>query len=443
MPVASKQTAKPNPRWLRTRLKALCPAPKGKMQHFALAVSGGADSLSMMVLAHQAQQKNLNFTVLSFNHNLRPEAANEARYVAKLAKQFGLPVKVLSWQPQNKLADVQAKARMARYEAMLAYCARQKLDGLILAHHLQDQAETFLQRLIRGSSVDGLSAMQAVSYLDKMPIGGQVPIVRPFLETDQAALHQCLTASGLQPVQDPSNSDNRFQRVLLRENRAFFDGLGLTAEKLAATASRLQPARAVLQQLTQEALNQHLQVGACGQISFERAAFQALPQEIGIRFLRQIFSHHQDYAPRQARLEAIYQTICDPKQHKRQTLAGLMCDSQPHQVIIYREPAAIDPTPIIVKAGQTAVWDRRFVVKVSKKMAANVRITPLGAEGAQALRDKGVKLPKLPAKILHGLPCVRAQTARQNAGKWLAVPKILSHPAIAVDLWSQNHKNKP
>ncbi len=204
-----------------------------------------------------------------------------------------------------------------------------------------------------------------------------MPIVRPFLETDQAALHQCLTASGLQPVQDPSNSDNRFQRVLLRENRGFFDGLGLTAEILAATASRLQPARAVLQQLTQEALNQHLQVGACGQISFERAAFQALPQEIGIRFLRQIFSHHQDYAPRQARLEAIYKTICDHKQHKRQTLAGLMCDSQPHQVIIYREPAAIDPTPIIVKAGQTAVWDQRFVVKVSKKwrqMCASPRL---------------------------------------------------------------------
>ena len=415
------------------------------MQHFALAVSGGADSLSMMVLASQAQQKNLKFTVLTFNHNLRPEAVKEARYVAKLAKQFGLPVKTLAWQRQDEKpkGDVQAKARAARYEAMLAYCARQKLDGLILAHHLQDQAETFLQRLIRGSSVDGLSAMQAVSYLDKMLLGGHVPILRPFLETNQTDLHQCLTASGLQPVHDPSNSDNRFQRVLLRENRDYLENLGLTAEKLAATAARLQPARAVLHQLTQEALSQHVQVGGYGQMSFDRKAFQALPQEIGIRFLRQIFSWHQDYPPRQTRLETIYQTICDAKHQKRQTLAGLICDTQKTQVFIYREPAAIDPSPMLVEAGQTAVWDRRFSVKLSKKIASDVQITPLGAEGAQDLRDKGVKLPKLPAKILHGLPCIRAQTARQKAGKRLGVPKILSHPEIAVDLWLENFKNKP
>ncbi|MEC8475966.1 MAG: tRNA lysidine(34) synthetase TilS, partial [Pseudomonadota bacterium] len=146
------------------KLAALTKLSKNKPAHFALAVSGGADSLSLVVLAAEAKKKNKqwNFSILTVNHGLRRAAVQETRYVFKLAKASDLVCKILTHKGAIPENDIQSTARDIRYGLMFDWCHKNKVDYLVTAHHLEDQAETFLLRLARGSGLDGLSGMQRV-----------------------------------------------------------------------------------------------------------------------------------------------------------------------------------------------------------------------------------------------------------------------------------------
>ena len=205
-------------------------------RRLALAVSGGPDSLALLLLAHAAMPGRC--AAVTVDHQLRRDAAAEAAEVARVCGLLGVPHETLpvTVAPGN----VQAEARAARYAAMGAWMAQQGLIALATAHHADDQAETLLLRLNRGSGVAGLAGVRA---LGPLPGGGGV-VVRPLLGWRRAELALVVAESGLVAADDPSNRDEAYDRVRMRAHLAAADWLDVPA--IAASAAHLADADAVL-----------------------------------------------------------------------------------------------------------------------------------------------------------------------------------------------------
>lgn len=202
----------------------------------ALAVSGGPDSLALLLLAHAAVPGRI--AAATVDHGLRAESAAESAFVGQICSELEVPHTALkvSVEPGN----MQAQARSARYTALAAWMKQDGLAALATAHHADDQAETLLARLNRGSGVAGLAGVRASSVVP----GTRLPLIRPLLGWRRADLAEAVAAVGLAAVQDPSNRDDRFDRARIRKALAGANWLDVPA--LALSAAHLADADAAL-----------------------------------------------------------------------------------------------------------------------------------------------------------------------------------------------------
>lgn len=241
MPARLPAAADPSltPERFRAAVAALAPDFGGKV---ALAVSGGPDSLALLLLAHRA---GFDVVALSVDHGLRPEAAAEARHVAAVAAKLGVPHITLSVDVP-RTASVQAAARAVRYAAMADWCDANGVRWLMTAHHADDQAETLLMRLSRGSGLGGMAGIRA-----RRPVEGYaVTLLRPLLGARKAELVGLVEAAGVAAVDDPSNRSEAYDRT---GARALLAGGGVDAGGAVATAAHLAEAEAALQWTADEA----------------------------------------------------------------------------------------------------------------------------------------------------------------------------------------------
>jgi len=202
---------------------------------FGVAVSGGPDSLALLLLAHAALPGRVHAATV--DHGLRPESAAEAAMVAGLCAALGVPHATLAADAPIE-GNLQSAARALRYRLLAAWAARSGLAFLLTAHHADDQAETLLMRLGRGAGLPGLSGIRAGT-----DIAG-LAIARPLLGWRREALAGIVRAAGLDPVADPSNDDDRFDRARLRK-RIAEDGW-IDPLPLARSAAALAEADAAL-----------------------------------------------------------------------------------------------------------------------------------------------------------------------------------------------------
>ena len=340
-------------------------------EKIAVAVSGGADSMALAYLVARwrtglegkGRRKDRGeapkLYALTVDHGLRPGSAKEARQVARRARSMGYAHKLFRWEGDKPAADIQAAAREARYRLMLDWCRDKKIDGLLLAHHLEDQAETFLIRLGRGSGVDGLSAMAADSRREG------VRLVRPLLTVSSQRLKATLEKAGQAWIEDPSNQDQKFLRVRMREALPMLASLGLTPERLAGTAARMARARQALEGERDRLLAR----GACfypeGYVLMDPRLLTQSPDEIGLRALAHIMSvvGGRAYKPRHDRLIDLYGGLKRGEIGKGRTLAGCKLYEKDDQIIVMREPsAAAAAAAVLLEPGMQGVWDGRFDV---------------------------------------------------------------------------------
>lgn len=200
-----------------------------------LAVSGGTDSLAMLLLAHEAVAGR--FEVATVDHGLRPEASAECAWVARICADRGIACAIL--RVAVGAGNMQAEARRARYAALAQWAGERGLAAVATAHHADDQAETLLMRLNRGSGVAGLAGVREVSML------GALKIIRPLLDWRRNDLAAVCALAGLDPVQDPSNSNADFDRVRIRQALGTADWID--SQALARSARNLADAYAALQ----------------------------------------------------------------------------------------------------------------------------------------------------------------------------------------------------
>lgn len=257
----------------RAALDAL--APTGRI---ALAVSGGPDSLALLLLAHAARPDSI--VAATVDHRLRRESRDEARMVARLCEKLHVRHAILDVDVADDPAGLQAAARAARYPALAQFAQTEGAAFLATAHHLDDQAETLLMRLARGSGVAGLSGVRRSRPLEDAP---DILLIRPLLDWHKAELEEIVADARLRPVRDPSNHNPRFDRTRARELLA----LGWPKpERLAAVADRLADAEEALAWSTRALTEDRLQIeGAAATLDTS-----GLPHEYRRRLLLAAFA---------------------------------------------------------------------------------------------------------------------------------------------------------
>jgi tRNA(Ile)-lysidine synthase len=233
-----------------------------------LAVSGGPDSLAMLLIAHQAMPGR--FRVATVDHQLRAEAADEAAFVGKICAERGIAHDIL--KPNQAITgNIQSAAREARYALLQEWATNHGIPWIATAHHADDQLETLLMRIARGSGVSGMSGIRARNG----------NIIRPLLEFCKADLIAICEAEGVQPCHDPSNDRAEFDRVRMRQWLAGApDIFGPIAVN--RTASAVADANAALEWSAEQLEEQHRTHAADGSITLD---INALPRELQRRLL--------------------------------------------------------------------------------------------------------------------------------------------------------------
>ena len=390
----------------------------------ALAVSGGSDSTALMVLfadwLRQRGRSAGSCTVLTVDHGLRASSADEARAVSAAAVELGYRHATLAWEGPKPRAGIQAAARSARYRLMRGYMRAHGIGLLLAAHTRDDQAETVLMRLARGSGLDGLAAMAPLSPLGErgpgdISTGGDARwIGRPFLDVPKACLRTTLEDRGLRWMEDPSNIAPEFERARLRAAQGHLDALGLTPDMLALSAARLARARRAIEDMVDDLCGPHagaVRVDPCGVVLIERAPLRGAGEEIALRLLERAVAAAGGSGERVplGKLEAVLAGVRDPRAGApgRWTLARALITAEPSAVRVEREPGR-EPLPeIMVAPGTAALWDGRFRATVAAGFAGGpVQVRPLGEAGLRGLRRCAPAAEAAPARAAAALPSI-------------------------------------
>lgn len=212
-------------------------APPGAL---AIACSGGSDSLALLHLASAwTRRSGRRLDVLTVDHGLRPESEAETRFVRDKARALGHETVRLAWTGEKPATGLQDAARGARHRLLAGACARRSVTGLLLAHTLDDQAETVWMRLAAGGGWRGAAGMRPVSASPVWPEGRNISLLRPLLTTRRQALRDWLAAQEIKWLDDPSNADARYTRVRVRRRLAALEQAGFRPGRLAALAGDL------------------------------------------------------------------------------------------------------------------------------------------------------------------------------------------------------------
>jgi tRNA(Ile)-lysidine synthase len=205
-----------------------------------IAVSGGPDSLALLLLAATARPGRIEAATV--DHTLREGSRDEAEMVAVACAQLDVSHVVLTAKWTEKPATaVQERARNERYRLLAQWASDRELGAIVTGHHLDDQAETLLMRLARGAGIRGLTGMRPNALVP----GADIPLLRPLLDWRRSELGEICERSGLNPASDPSNEDERFERVRVRREMA--RAQWLDPRSLASTAAHLRSADDALQ----------------------------------------------------------------------------------------------------------------------------------------------------------------------------------------------------
>lgn len=423
-------------------------APLSAHRSVLLAVSGGSDSTALAVLfarwrslrARMPDETALSGSaaspvpsavVATVDHALRAGSADEAKAVSELAGRLGLPHRILVWEGEKPTSDLQAAARNARYALLLEAARQCGAAAIVTAHTRDDQAETFLMRLGRGSGLAGLSAMRPERQIDERVLA------RPLLGIDRERLRATLRAVGISWSDDPSNENPAFARVRLRGLMPLLAAEGLTAARLSATAARLARAQAVIDDLVDDLVDRAVERHPGGFAAIDLAAFSEAHEEVALRLFSRVISDVGGgwYGPRLERLEAAFRVITAPlpdgaTRPPARTLGGTAIVRRGARLWIHREPGRDGLPRLALAPGETATWDGRLGVSLASAAPHPVTVAALGSGGnkltgikAGAVVRRDADRP--PASALATVPAAWAE------GALVAVPALNFYSAPA------------
>lgn len=385
-------------------------------EKLAVAVSGGADSTALaLLLASYAAKTGRQLTVLTVNHNLRPEAAAEAAKTAAFFSGRGISAAVFDWQPEaEKTTGIQQRARAARYGLMTQYCRDNGIPVLFLGHHADDQAETFWMRLSQGSGLDGLACMQA---LRRDPESG-ILIARPLLDFDKADLEAVCTAEGAEWINDPANTAPQFLRSRIRKTLAKMPD---EKAKILQSIGLFGRLREKLHRDTATATLDCAVFDAAGFAVLNRRVFAGYPAEIRRRILQNIVRGlaGKPYPPRTRTVLNALEHLEKMPDHGVFTFGSCIFERRGERVLICREAAAVKPVPVTRTVFRFGGWQMTLPLLPE----GTVLCTVLGTRGLSSLPPEQRKNFR---KAYQALPRFARQAlpVLEKDGKIIAIPYL-------------------
>lgn len=366
--------------------------PKTLPARIGVAVSGGGDSVALLHLMQACFFDDpVELLAVTVDHGLRAESRQEAKFVADTARTLGMRHQILSWQEgPSALGNLQDQARRARYGLLTDWARQNGVPILALGHTADDQAETVVMRLMRAAGVTGLAGMAAQRTQEG------VCLLRPVLHLRRATLRAYLQERNLDWVDDPSNEDERFERIRTRKALVVLEELGLSVEALSLVAQNMAKAGTALSWYTYLAARDmvHFEAGA---IVLELRKFRVLPDEISHRLILQalLWISGGQYPPRRA---AMIDAVATAQRGGSTTLAGCRILNHKGKIWICREGAAMQNET----ASSDAIWDQNWRVFAGKLGACELRA--LGSQGLQACSDW--RAQGCPAPVLEATPAL-------------------------------------
>ena len=366
----------------------------------ALAVSGGPDSMAMAWLAARwARAAGGDVVALVVNHGLRPEAASEARRAIAGLKAEGVRASLLTVDAPPPCGDIQAWARRERYRLLEAGAVAENALHLLTAHHQDDQAETLVLNLRRGSGARGLAAMRPRTH------GPRVRVLRPLLGFPGARLKATAAASGLPIADDPSNRDVRFARVRVREAI----GGETSAARLAETAARLATDDDAIEAAVAQLVAQSASISPLGMISLERQLLLSAPGAVAQRVLERATRAvgGRLKPPRRDRVIRALSMLAGVDRGRR-TLGGAVLDWRERDLRIWREPGKRPPPRVDIHNNDALIpWDGRF--SLHAQASGGLAVGPLGHAGLRAIEardDRPLWIDAAPRQALAMTPAL-------------------------------------
>lgn len=381
----------------------------------AVAVSGGADSMALALLTQTwVSEWGGDLLCLIVDHGLRPDSTAEAEQARGWLHRRGLAACVLRAEWTGIAAgrgSIQERARRLRYRLLLERCIETRRPHLLLAHHREDQAETMLMRIARGSGSRGLAAIAPATLAPGS--GGRVRLLRPLLGMAKERLRRTLEEAGQPSVEDPSNRDRRHERVRWRALLPLLAAAGMAPARLAAGAARFAEERGVLDRAATAWLCSAASPSIYGHVTVEMDRFADLEPPVVEAALARLLGavSGNPYPPRRDSLARLQAELRRVPARLTRTLAGCVLALANGRLTVMREPSAV--SEIRLAHPGLLLWDGRFELRLEgpADRLDGLTISCLGREGLgearSLLRRIGAREPRAPAGQLCSLPALR------------------------------------
>ncbi|WP_249548830.1 tRNA lysidine(34) synthetase TilS [Anaplasma phagocytophilum] len=329
---------------------------------YAVAVSGGVDSMTLMrlvALFHKSSASVGSPTILTVNHGFRPEAVDEVSFVHEQATILGLECRVLHWHSHVQKKS-QVVARNIRYQLLLQWCSEHGVRFLLTAHTKNDQAETVLIRLERGSGIDGLAGIREYSMIE------HVMVIRPLLDFTRREIQEYAMQHQQPWIEDPSNSDLKYRRTFYRNFINNSENPEILINRLSNTALHMQRSLSCILHYVQGAMDSCLEFNPLGYVVIKHDVFRNLQHEIASRLFLLIITTigNKSLKPRFSKFSSAFSKVRSISSFASFTLHGCMilktCDGN---IVVAREVSSIVPKTYL--HGTTRLlWDSRFELRL-------------------------------------------------------------------------------
>lgn len=403
-------------------------------QHLAVAVSGGPDSMALaFCLQRWAKAKSKSIVAFIVDHALRPESKAEAELTQRRLAMLDIKSEILTWHHNSIVSRLHVTARKARYDLLSQACLKKEILHLFLAHQREDQAETILMRLAKGSGIDGLAGMASSRRVESLWLH------RPLLPITKEQLVATCKEVGLEFITDPSNTSEKFARGRLRKVIPLLAEEGLTIDRLYETGERASDAKQALDYYTLRFLHEATSRDYAGALSYDRERLASLPYAIAERALIVGLKnlHPLSYSPEHASLSALLQDLRSVEDSPTRTLHGCLISKAPSKIILSREISAITDSTII-GSGETFIWDGRWrIVSAKASYAEDYFIKPLGNPPHDVVDNLYPGLRNLvpQGRIRASLPAIWSQSALFQIPSLLPVDKLDRAHATLIQSW--------
>ena len=328
--------------------------------HIAISVSGGADSLALLILMKNWIIKNDGkLTIIHFNHSLRKESLKEANYVQRISENFNLACKVLKWKKINFKGSLMQSARNARYSNIIDFCEKEQIISLMTAHHLDDCLETYLMRKERKFTTLGLNSIPRIN------IQKNLQILRPFIGIKKQRLIQTCVNQNIKWINDPSNDNERFERVRVRKFVS-----KLKVERLESLEKELTDdikKNIIMEKHLSNFFVKNLIFFDYGKFSICKNVLLDESKSFQIEIIKKILvtCSGKIYPPRYVTVNLLLEKIKNLKELKF-TIHSCVVDVTRNVINFYREYKRIIesiPDKILLKKNESIMWDNRFIIK--------------------------------------------------------------------------------